>query len=69
MLFFPFCLGKVGITLNVNWQEPLDPSNASHVEASDTMLRFALGWFANPIFVNGDYPEVMKQKVNNPIEA
>jgi hypothetical protein len=33
------------------------------------MLRFALGWFANPIFVNGDYPEVMKQKVNNPIEA
>ena len=48
----------------MNWQEPLDPSNASHVEASDTMLRFALGWFANPIFVNGDYPEVMKQKVN-----
>jgi len=22
-----------------------------------------LGWFANPILANGDYPEIMKEKV------
>ena len=26
-------------------------------------MEFKLGWFANPIFVNGDYPEVMKTQV------
>ena len=26
-------------------------------------MEFMLGWFANPIFVNGDYPEIMKTKI------
>ena len=24
-----------------------------------------LGWFANPIFGNGDYPDVMKELIRN----
>ena len=56
-------LGQVGITLNVDWYEPTIFNETSHVEASETKLQFFAGWFANPIFVNGKYPEVMRQKV------
>ena len=31
--------------------------------AAERALQFKLGWFANPIFGNGDYPAVMKQVV------
>ena len=49
--------------MNTNWAEPLDFQNSSHVEASDTMMRFSLGWFANPILADGDYPSIMKELV------
>lgn len=26
-------------------------------------MEFKLGWYANPIYVNGDYPEIMKTMV------
>ena len=53
----------MGITLNVDWFEPLDSSNLSHVEACNTKLQFFAGWFANPIYIDGKYPEIMRQKV------
>ena len=56
-------LGQVGITLNVDWYEPTIFNETSHVEASETKLQFFAGWFANPIFVNGKYPDIMRQKV------
>lgn len=28
-------------------------------------LEFSVGWFASPIFVNGDYPEIMKELVGD----
>ena len=56
--------GQVGITLNTDWFEPEDFQNSSHVEASETMLQFWFGWFANPILINGKYPEIMRQKVS-----
>lgn len=37
-----------------------DPSD---LETSDRDINFNLGWFAHPIYVNGDYPEVMKTNV------
>lgn len=55
--------GVVGITLNVDWFEPLDSSDLSHVEACNTKLQFFAGWFANPIYINGKYPDIMRQKV------
>ena len=51
--------GKVGITLNVNWGEPQDAANPEHVEASERFMDFFLGWYAHPIFVSGQYPEVI----------
>ncbi|XP_077992294.1 cytosolic beta-glucosidase-like [Glandiceps talaboti] len=49
--------GKIGISLNSDWFEAGDPRIA------DRMLQFMLGWFAHPIFVNGDYPETMKIRI------
>lgn len=31
--------------------------------AAERALQFKLGWFANPIYGNGDYPAVMRQYV------
>lgn len=55
--------GLVSITLDSDWKEPLDENNPSDVAASNRAMHFKLGWFAHPIFVNGDYPEEMKERV------
>ena len=30
-----------------------------HLQASETVMQFSLGWFAKPILVDGRYPEVV----------
>ena len=52
--------GKVGITLNVEWKEP---KNSTKPEAAYRSIQFMLGWFAHPIYVNGNYPQVMIDQV------
>ncbi len=32
--------GKVGITINTNWGEPVEPNNPEHQEASDRYLSY-----------------------------
>ena len=44
----------------LNWGEPEDETNPEHLEASQRFMDFFLGWYANPIFVDGKYPEVYK---------
>nr|BAG71912.1 beta-glucosidase [Corbicula japonica] len=61
-LFKPHYHGKVGITLDSDWKEPAT-SSAMDRYAAERALQFKLGWFANPIYGNGDYPAVMKQYV------
>ncbi|KAM9305033.1 lactase/phlorizin hydrolase-like [Gastrophryne carolinensis] len=60
--------GVISISLNTNWAEPKDPTNLRDIEAADRYLQFTLGWFAHPIFKNGDYPEAMKWQVANKSE-
>ncbi|XP_041807046.1 lactase-phlorizin hydrolase-like [Chelmon rostratus] len=55
--------GKVGIALNSDWAEPMDPSRPEDIAAADRYLQFMLGWFAHPIFVDGDYPATLKTQV------
>ena len=55
---------QVGISLNINWFEPLDYTNSTHVEAAESKLQFFGGWFGHPIFVNGDYPKIMREKIS-----
>ncbi|KAK6982460.1 lactase-phlorizin hydrolase [Biomphalaria glabrata] len=57
--------GEVGITLNCDWLEPRDIVNISDIEASERGLQFFMGWFAHPVLINGDYPDVMKEYVKN----
>nr|XP_023020548.1 myrosinase 1-like isoform X1 [Leptinotarsa decemlineata]XP_023020549.1 myrosinase 1-like isoform X2 [Leptinotarsa decemlineata] len=53
--------GKVSVVLDSSAYIPASNKPEDKV-ATDTVLHFELGWFANPIY-NGDYPEIMKTRV------
>lgn len=57
--------GKVGIALYSEWMEPKNPSSSQDSAAAVRYLNFMLGWFAHPIFVNGDYSAVLKDQIKN----
>ena len=61
--------GVCGITCNVNWPEPRDPNNDDDNDASETNLQFNLGWFLHPIAVDGNYPSIMREKIDTKSEA
>lgn len=56
--------GKIGIALNSDWKLPKTNSQEDR-QAADRAKQFMLGWFASPIFGNGDYPEVMKTRAGS----
>ncbi|KAL7921901.1 glycoside hydrolase family 1 protein [Trichoderma austrokoningii] len=55
--------GKVGMKNSNLFGVPLDPLNASHVEAANDFNNFQLAIFANPIYLGIDYPSVFKERV------
>ena len=56
--------GKIGITLSIGWKEPEHPLDPTHQEASETAMMFDIGWYSEPIFNHGMYPEIMRQKID-----
>ena len=68
--------GKIGITLNGDWAEPWDESPESKlggkhgheltkdVLAAQTKMDFAVGWFADPIYL-GRYPQSMIDRLGD----
>lgn len=52
--------GHIGITLNMDWKEPLTDSPAD-LAAHRRGMDWQLGWFADPIY-KGDYPKTMRDK-------
>uniref|UniRef100_A0A3Q4AHH9 Uncharacterized protein n=1 Tax=Mola mola TaxID=94237 RepID=A0A3Q4AHH9_MOLML len=55
--------GKVSIVLGSHWVEPQrGQATAVNVELCQQSLEAVLGWFANPIFGDGDYPDSLKAK-------
>ena len=58
-------LGLCGITLSSGWNEPAIFNSSNHIEAAENRQQFETGWFAHPIYINGKYPEIMRQKVRN----
>lgn len=55
--------GKMGIVLNSEWFVPANPDSPEDVKACGRALAFWLHWFADPIFLTGDWPETMKERV------
>ncbi len=55
--------GKIGITNNCDWREPLT-DKVEDQQAAERALLFFLGWFADPIYL-GDYPQVMKDRLGD----
>lgn len=55
----------VGITMNSDNMHPKDENNPAHKMATERAQRFMLGWFANPIFKDGDYPKVMRDNIGD----
>eukprot|EP00058_Branchiostoma_floridae_P006034 XP_002591522.1 hypothetical protein BRAFLDRAFT_105205 [Branchiostoma floridae] len=51
--------GSCGIVIGSLWSEPLDPDNPQDVLGSHLYQQFFMGWYANPIFGNGNYPQEM----------
>ncbi|XP_075960042.1 beta-klotho [Anarhichas minor] len=61
--FRPAQKGKVSIVLGSHWVEPQrGQATAANVELCQQSIEAALGWFANPIFGDGDYPLSLKMK-------
>jgi len=53
--------GRIGITNNCDWREPLSDSPEDQA-AAQRALEFFLAWFADPIYL-GDYPDSMKSRL------
>ena len=62
VIFVFIDLGKVSMSLNSDWKEPYTESPAD-IEAAERSMQFMLGWFAHPVYINGDYPEVRIYKI------
>jgi len=57
--FKPSQKGQIGITLNGDWAMPYD-DNPENVDAAQHALDFAIGWFADPIYL-GFFPPYMRE--------
>ncbi|PNI75970.1 GBA3 isoform 5 [Pan troglodytes] len=55
--------GMVSLSLFAVWLEPADPNSVSDQEAAKRAITFHLDLFAKPIFIDGDYPEVVKSQI------
>ncbi len=53
--------GRIGITNNCDWREPLTDSELDK-SAAERALEFFLAWFADPIY-KGDYPKSMRSRL------
>ncbi|XP_053434122.1 beta-klotho [Nycticebus coucang] len=58
--FRPHQKGWLSITLGSHWIEPNRSENMMDIGKCQESMVSVLGWFANPIHGDGDYPEEMK---------
>lgn len=61
--FQPKQNGRIGISNNCDWREPLTDKEADLL-AAQRSLEFFLAWFADPVYL-GRYPEVMRARVQD----
>ena len=68
-MFDPYISGKIGITLNTDWEAPKNLKDPADLEAAERAEQFRLGWFANPIFGDGNYPSAMRSRIDTRSKA
>lgn len=56
--------GAVSLAINSDWLEPLQAGCPEDIAATERHLTFTLAWFAWPVFVTGDYPEIMRSAID-----
>ncbi|KAM9375997.1 beta-klotho [Pholidichthys leucotaenia] len=62
--------GEVSIVFGSHWVEPQrGQARAGNVELCQQSIEAVLGWFANPIFGDGDYPLSLKNKYGSLMPA
>ncbi|XP_069695509.1 myrosinase 1-like [Periplaneta americana] len=55
--------GKIGMSINVPWCEPLDNATI-YIDACERQQQFEMGLYAHPIYSEeGDYPDIVKERV------
>jgi len=59
--------GIIGITLNMDWRQPLTDKESDKA-AAGRALDWQLGWFADPIW-KGDYPATMRARCGDRLPA
>lgn len=59
------CHGHISITLNYDFCFPYDPDSPADREATQLHHDFGLGWFADPIYLTGDYPRSMRARLGS----
>ncbi|XP_053312338.1 klotho [Spea bombifrons] len=52
--------GKISIALQADWVEPACPFSENDKNTSQRILEFEVGRLADPIFLTGDYPKLMR---------
>ena len=55
--------GKIGINLAASWYQPKKSTEPEVGDAVERAFQFELGWFADPILLTGDYPDMMKRQI------
>uniref|UniRef100_A0A8C4TIM0 Lactase n=1 Tax=Erpetoichthys calabaricus TaxID=27687 RepID=A0A8C4TIM0_ERPCA len=55
--------GIISLSINSDWAEPRNPYKQEDIDAARRFVQFFIGWFADPVFKNGDYNEVMKTMI------
>ncbi|KAL0596359.1 Beta-klotho [Plecturocebus cupreus] len=61
--FRPHQNGWLSITLGSHWIEPNRSENMTDISKCQQSMVSVLGWFANPIHGDGDYPEGMRKRL------
>jgi beta-glucosidase len=54
--------GTIGITVNLDWAEALNPDSVEDLKSAERWRQFVLGWFLDPL-VYGTYPPAMIENV------
>ncbi|XP_007889465.2 klotho [Callorhinchus milii] len=58
--------GHVSIALASHWVGPKNEDlNVGNIKLCQCSINSVLGWFAKPIFIDGDYPECMKDNLKS----